>query len=458
MSATELKAHLHAAKCASFYFIGISGVGMRAVAKLLLTLGYEVHGSDLAPCDEVKEWADAGLIKLNTTHDEANIRQADCVIYSSAIKAVNPEYQAAIRIGKLLYHRSEMLALIASHFRLVAISGTHGKTTTSAMLVHILRKNNRQPSYCVGASYNGQIIAELDTGDLFVLEADESDGSFLSYAPDVSVVTNINYDHMENYQGSAQKYEDSFARFVEQAKLFAVITHGSKGVDKLPLSAKEKAIIIGHDLTQDGIVAFNTIDHGVEAKVRINGELYHLSLPVAGKHMLENALLAVKTAIQLGLEPLAVIQSLASFRPTDRRFEICQLPHAIIVSDYGHHPHEIRATISTARELWPDRELRMIFQAHRYSRLRYHFSEFIDVLSHVDQLILVPVFSAGEVEDDAYNIQSLMDQVQCDKVSYLSNIDKISGYIRHQLPTDSVMILQGAGSIGSILKEVVKTS
>jgi len=221
------------------------------------------------------------------------------------------------------------------------------------------------------------------------------------------------------------------------------------------LRSKGKSGWWGDDLQQDGIIDFVTTGEGLEANVRIDGELYPLSLPVAGRHMLENALLAAKTAIQLGLDPVSALQALSSFRPTDRRFEIRHLPHATIVSDYGHHPHEIRATINTARELWPDRELRMIFQAHRYSRLRYHFKEFVEVLGAVDQLILVPVFSAGEVEDERCNLQALMEEVKANKVMYLSNIDKISGYIQHQLPNDSVMILQGAGSIGSILKEVV---
>ena len=450
MSIHQFKTSLIEHQLKRFHFIGIGGVGMRALAKMILQLGFEVSGSDLHPCEEVCEWAKRGLISLYDNHENQCIGQADCIIYSSAIQSTNPEYQSAKESKIPMFHRSEMIAWMGRFFKVIAVSGTHGKTSTSAMVAHILEQSGYAPSYCVGASSDGEILAHVGAGEWLVLEADESDQSFLKYAPAIALVTNINYDHMENYHNRKDLYEQCFYDFLSRATVAKIFNHITgelpKCIESIPdLHVIQKKNLTIHQNQQRGPI--------LESSCTLNDQLLNIQMQVAGVHMLHNALLAIECAEKVGIPRQDAATALRGFKGTDRRFQIHMINNHPVVSDYGHHPEEIRVTLQAARAVWPNKKLHLIFEPHRYSRLRYHFNGFLDVLSQADQLVLVPIYGAGEVEDSIYHIPYLMECLCAYSPVYLSSLQKIDEYLSMQGEND-VVILQGAGDIGHVLKRV----
>ncbi|MBM4211374.1 MAG: UDP-N-acetylmuramate--L-alanine ligase [Gammaproteobacteria bacterium] len=454
MGANQFKSALLERQFQRFHFIGIGGVGMRALAKMILQLGFEVSGSDVSPCDEVTGWANRGLITLYDNHKAKHAQGASCVIYSSAIKALNPEYQFARNQNIPVFHRSEMIAWMGEYFKVIAVSGTHGKTSTTAMVAHILRQAGLAPSYCIGAGLNGEILAEVGAGEWLVLEADESDQSFLKYKTTIALVTNVNYDHMENYQNSKDLYEQCFSDFLNHSSHVAIFNHI---VGKMPEKMTELKNLQLIDSSNTQIINWSQNGQWLKATCVMQGETFDINMQIAGIHMLYNAFLAIECAVHVGITREESARLLAAFQGTDRRFQIHMIHNRPVVSDYGHHPEEIKATIHAARGVWPNKKLHLIFQAHRYSRLRYHFDAFIDVLSAVDQLVLVPVYGAGESEDMQYNISYLMQCLDSKAPIYLCSLQKIDDYLAKQGEND-VVILQGAGNIGYILERAMHAS
>ena len=453
------------------HFVGVGGVGMAGIAEVLLSEGYEVSGSDLADNNLTKRLREAGAT-IYAGHDASNLSNADVVVRSSAVDMNNPELQAARQAHLPIVPRAEMLGELMRFRYGIAIAGTHGKTTTTSLVTSIFAEAGIDPTFVIGGRLNSAgSNAGLGKGRYLIAEADESDASFLYLKPMISVVTNIDADHMGTYNNNFAELRQAFVEFLHRLPFYglAVLCVDDPVVRDLLPEVSRPLITYGFtddadfratDITQVGTKTFFTA-------VRPQGmPPLKITLNLPGKHNVLNALSAIAVASELKVADEAIILALAGFAGIGRRFQIYgDFPVGdgvvTLIDDYGHHPREVEVTLLAARESWPKRRLVMIYQPHRYTRTRDLFNDFCDVLAKPDVLILLDVYAAGEQvipgADGAHLAQQILKK-HGKKVIFVERHDQLAKILAETLLPGDALLMQGAGNIGAMAATLAATS
>ena len=457
-------------KVRNIHFVGIGGSGMSGIAEVLANQGYRVSGSDLGDNAATRRLQKMGA-RVVRGHDAANVDAADVVVVSTAVKADNPEVVAARERHIPVVPRAQMLAELMRFKHGIAIAGTHGKTTTTSLVASILAEGGIDPTFVIGGRLNAAgANARLGTGDYLVAEADESDASFLLLNPVISVVTNIDADHMETYGHDFGRVKQAFVDFLQRLPFYgvAVLCEDDPNVREILPRVTRQVVRYGLSETAN-IRAENVRAEGGRMLfdcVRVNGTTSRLSitLNLPGMHNVLNALAAIAVATEVQVPDAAIVKALAEFNGVGRRFqrygEVALLDQDgdeagsfTLVDDYGHHPVEMAATIAAARGAFPGRRLVLAFQPHRYTRTRDCFEDFVKVLSTVDALLLAEVYAAGETPVVAADGRSLARAIRVAGTVEPVFVEEIADMPRMILSAardGDVVITMGAGSIGAV--------
>lgn len=451
------------------HFVGIGGSGMSGIAEVMLTQGFQVSGSDLGNNATTQRLQSLGA-KIVQGHAAANISGADVVVVSTAVKADNAEVVAAREQHIPVVPRAMMLAELMRLRQGIAVAGTHGKTTTTSLIASILGEAQMDPTFVIGGRLEAAgANARLGRGDFIVVEADESDASFLYLQPVLAVVTNIDADHMETYGHDFEKLKSAFVDFVEHLPFYglavlcaddphvnAIIPRITKPV--MTYGTAAGANIRAVDVRADaGRMHYTAIIN--DSHLRAKNERLDITLNLPGVHNVLNSLAAIAVALETGAPRAAIAKALAEFKGVGRRFQLygeINLPNGAtftLVDDYGHHPVEMAATIAAARGAYPERRLLLAFQPHRYSRTRDVFEDFVKVLSTVDVLLLTEVYAAGEAPIVAADGRSLARAIRlAAKVEpiFVDQIQDVPGMILEIARPGDVVLTMGAGSINQV--------
>jgi UDP-N-acetylmuramate--alanine ligase len=452
-------------KVKSLHFVGIGGSGMNGIAEVLLNLGFQVSGSDLADNAATRRLQALGAT-IHRGHSAENLGDADAVVTSTAVKADNPEVVEA-RARKIpVVPRAMMLAELMRLRQGIAIAGTHGKTTTTSLTASVLAQGGFDPTYVIGGRLNSSgTNAKLGTGEFIVAEADESDASFLYLSPILAVVTNIDADHMETYGHDFNKLKQTFVDFLERLPFYgrAMLCVDDPNVRELVGRITKPYTTYG--FSEDAqIRAVNVRHEG--GKMRFTALCRHNSVPIdldvtlnlAGNHNVLNALAVIAVALEVGVSEQAIVAGLAEFQGVGRRFQRygeVALPSGgtfTLIDDYGHHPVEMAATLSAARGAFPGRRLVLAFQPHRYTRTRDLFEDFVKVLGTVDVLLLAEVYAAGEQPIVAADGRALMRALRVGgkEAVFVEQIADMPQAILNIAQPGDVVLTMGAGSIGGV--------
>jgi UDP-N-acetylmuramate--alanine ligase len=451
-------------KVKQLHFVGIGGSGMSGIAEVLINLGYAVSGSDLAESSVVKRLRALGAV-IAIGHAAANIGAADAVVISSAVKADNPEVVAAKAARIPVVPRAMMLAELMRFKQGIAVAGTHGKTTTTSLIAHVLGEAGLDPTCVIGGRLNSiGTNARLGQGEWLVAEADESDASFLYLTPMMAVVTNIDADHMDTYGQDFEKLKAAFVEFVEHLPFYGL------------------AVLCGDDANVRAIVPSITkpmltygVEEGVDLRaidVRADGAMMKftvvsregttpldVSLNLAGRHNVLNALSAIAVAREAGVDDAAIARALATFGGVGRRFQrygdvaIDGGVSFTLIDDYGHHPVEMDAVLKAARGAFPGRRLLLAFQPHRFTRTRDLFEDFVRVISTADEVVLADVYPAGEAPIVAADGRALTRALRVSgklEPAFVESAVEMPDAVRSRVKDGDVVICMGAGSVGGV--------
>lgn len=435
------------------HFIGIGGAGMSGLARIALSHSIHVSGSDSKDSSVLKALSALGAT-VTTTHMASNVDGADLVVYSAAISPNNPELMRAREIGVEVLTRASALAILMSESKSIAVAGTHGKTTTSSMLAVALQACAADPSFSIGGTITASgSNAHRGTGEIFVAEADESDGSFIEYHPFAAIVTNIEHDHVDFFP-TPEAVAEAFRDFAATIDTDGFLTYCADDAGALALAAQTGALRAisygvagGSDLTLDSI---ELLALGSRARAIWRGRsLGFIELEVPGHHNLLNAAAVLATGIELGFSPPDLLHGLGLFRGTGRRFEIKGTVHGVrVVDDYGHHPTEIEATLRAARRFAGDGRLIVIFQPHRYSRTAAFASGFARSLALADRVIVLEVYSASERAIPGVTSGLITDLMS--NGEYIPNFIEVSDSVIESAEPGDVIITLGAGDVSSL--------
>ena len=456
------------------HFIGVGGSGMSGIAEVLLNLGYTVSGSDLADSPTLRRLSGLG-IQTHVGHSAENVQGADAVVTSTAVKSDNPEVLVARAKHIPVVPRAVMLAELMRMKQGVAIAGTHGKTTTTSLVASVLAEGGLDPTFVIGGRLNSAgTNAKLGTGDYIVVEADESDASFLNLLPVMAVVTNIDADHMETYGHDFEKLKSAFVDFLHRMPFYgtAILCTDDPGVrsimDALARPVTTYGLQEGAQIRAVNVKAENGQMHFTVQ--RRNGVVMpdlQIVLNLPGEHNVLNALAAISVAVELGVDDAAVVRALASFKGVGRRFQRYgevklqnKAGSFTLIDDYGHHPVEMAATLAAARGAFPGRRLVLAFQPHRYSRTRDCFEDFVKVISHgADTVLLSEVYAAGEAPIVAADGRTLVRALRvAGKIEpvFVDKIESMAQAIFDNANDGDVVICMGAGSVGAVPAQVQK--
>lgn len=461
-------------KVKHIHFVGIGGSGMSGIAEVLATLGFTVTGSDLSTTATTSRLEGQG-IRVFIGHNANNIAGAEAVVTSTAVRNDNPEVIAARAAQVPIVPRAQMLAELMRLKQGIAIAGTHGKTTTTSLVASILAEGGLDPTFVIGGRLNAAgANARLGSGEFLVAEADESDASFLLLSPVISVVTNIDADHMDTYGHDFARLKQAFIEFLQRLPFYgvAVLCQDDPHVREiLPFVSKQ---VVRYGLAPDANVRAENVraDNGKMHFdcVRANGTESRLAitLNLPGIHNVLNALAAIAVATELQVSDAAIVKALAEFHGVGRRFQrygdvpCTNLNNGegifTVIDDYGHHPVEMAATLAAARGAFPDRRLVLAFQPHRYTRTRDCFEDFVKVLSTTDALLLADVYAAGEPPIVAADGRALTRALRvAGKVEplFVEDINEMPETIRNFAQAGDVVLCMGAGSIGSVPGKLV---
>lgn len=453
------------------HFVGVGGAGMSGIAEVLINLGYHVSGSDMAASATVQRLRSLGAT-VHIGHDARHITGANVVVTSTAVKADNPEVVAAHAQLIPVVARAVMLAELMRMKKGIAIAGTHGKTTTTSLVASVLHQAGLDPTFVIGGLLNSAgANAKLGTGETIVVEADESDASFLNLLPVIAVVTNVDADHMETYGHDFSKLLQAFVDFLHRmpfygAAIVCVDDANIRGL--LPRIARP---IIGYGVSEDAKIRAVDIQardgqmqFTVQRRTEPNQADLHVTLNLPGHHNVLNALAAIAVADELGVADEAVVQALADFKGVGRRFQRygdVALPQGgaiTVIDDYGHHPVEMAATIEAARGAFPERRLVLAFQPHRYSRTRDCFEDFVLVLGRADALLLTEVYAAGETPIVAADGRALARALrvagQVEPV-FVPEVSALPQAVLDNAQPGDVVVCMGAGSVGQVAAQTV---
>ncbi len=459
-------------KVRQVHFVGIGGAGMSGIAEVLLNLGYAVSGSDLSESNATRRLTGLGA-QVNIGHTATNVSAADVVVISSAIRADNPEVVAARTRRVPVVPRALMLAELMRLKQGIAVAGTHGKTTTTSLVASVLAEGGLDPTFVIGGRLESAgTHARLGAGEFIVAEADESDASFLHLQPVLSVVTNIDADHMETYEHSLDKLKQAFVDFVERLPFYGVAVLCNDDANVRAIMPRLTKTVVTYGLNEGAQVRATgvTADAGrMHFRVlRSNGRRLpdlDITLNLAGVHNVLNALAAIAVGMETGVADEKIVKALAEFRGVGRRFQRhgavrpCGGGAFELIDDYGHHPAEMAATIAAVRGAFPRRRLMLAFQPHRYTRTRDCFEDFARVLSGVDALLLTEVYPAGEAPIVAADGRALVRAVRVlGRVEpvFVERVADLSAAISAAARDGDVVLVMGAGSIGTVAGTLAK--
>ncbi|WP_043317385.1 UDP-N-acetylmuramate--L-alanine ligase [Microbulbifer sp. HZ11] len=452
------------------HFIGVGGAGMSGIAEVLQNQGYEVSGSDLRDSKVTERLRGLG-VKVQIGHTAENVRDVDVVVNSSAIYGDNPELTAARENRIPVVRRAEMLGELMRYRYGIAVAGTHGKTTTTSLIASIFAADGKDPTFVIGGLVNSAgANAALGESRYLVAEADESDASFLHLQPMVTVVTNIDADHMETYGGDFEKVKQIFIDFIHNLPFYglAVMCGDDANVQEIIPKLARPVATYGFDegndfrisdVRQEPLRSFFNV-------LRPDGSVIDVCVNVPGIHNVLNATAAIAVASEEGVSDAAIREGLKGFQGVGRRFQIYgeypvsddpDADKVMLVDDYGHHPREVAATIKTVRDGWPERRLVMVYQPHRYTRTRDLFEDFVQVLSQVDKLVLLDVYSAGEAvipgADGRTLARSIRNRGQVDPI-FAEKVDQVPPILADLLEPGDIVLTQGAGNVGGLAQQL----
>ncbi|MEE4658921.1 MAG: UDP-N-acetylmuramate--L-alanine ligase [Halieaceae bacterium] len=448
------------------HMIGVGGAGMSGIAEVLMNLGYAVSGSDLRESAVTTRLAELGLA-LSIGHHADNVADADVVVTSSAVRPDNPELLAARELRVPVVRRAEMLAELMRYRHGIAVAGTHGKTTTTSLIASVFAEAGQDPTFVIGGVLNSAgSNAQLGASRFLIAEADESDASFLHLQPMVAVVTNIEADHMDTYDGDFRRLRQTFLEFLHNLPFYgvAVLCLDDPVIAGLLDEVGRTTLTYGFSKAADyhiqsverrGLVTRFTVQRPLGQPLQVE-----LSLP--GTHNILNATAAIAVACDEGLADDAIGRGLAGFAGVGRRFEILgDRPLAegsfTLVDDYGHHPTELEATIEAVQQAWPQRRLVMVFQPHRFSRTRDLYDDFVRVLSATDVLLLLDVYSAGEAPVPGADSRSLAAGIRqrglLDPI-YVGGADAVPEVLSGVLQDGDILLTQGAGNVSALAQSL----
>ncbi len=455
------------------HFVGIGGAGMSGIAEVLLNLGYQISGSDLSDSQVLKRLQGLG-IATQVGHDAKNIAGADAVVTSTAVQADNPEVVEAHRLLIPVVPRAVMLAELMRFKQGIAIAGTHGKTTTTSLVASVLAHAGMDPTFVIGGRLNSAgTNAKLGAGDFIVVEADESDASFLNLLPTMSVVTNIDEDHMETYGHDFERLKSAFVEFLHRMPFYgaAILCVDDEAIQSILPDVSRPITSFG--LSEGAqIRAFDIQARGAQMHFKVaraNGTTLpqlQVVLNLPGLHNVRNALAAIAVAVELGVPDQAVLEALEQFKGVGRRFQHHGQVSAkeggefTLIEDYGHHPAELLVTIEAARGAYPGRRLVVAFQPHRYTRTRDCFEDFVRVLQLADMVILTQVYAAGEKPIVAADAKALVRGLRVagfENVVFAEHLDDMVKQIAKDAKAGDVVMCMGAGSIGQVPLRVIES-
>jgi len=439
------------------HFIGIGGSGMSGIARILIGMGHVVTGSDLRDSSNVAALRELGA-KIYIGHDQSHLGNPDTVVVTSALWPTNPEYLLAKERGIPVIHRSQALAKLASSKRLIAVAGAHGKTTSTGMVITALMSMGQDPSFVNGGVINsvGQ-SSSSGTGELFVIEADESDGSFLLYDTAISLITNVDPDHLDHY-GSIEAFHKVFADFANRSRELVVISsddHGAKEVAKLitkPMitfgEAKEATVRV-QNIKEDAQVSFELVYKEEKSSAK---------LILAGRHNALNAAGAVATLVSLGFDFQASVIEVAKFEGTERRFELHGQERGVSVyDDFAHHPTEVQAALNGARAVVGSGKLITVFQPHLYSRTRLFAKEFAQVLAESDEVVLLDIYAAREDPEPGVTGELILNNFSDQsKIHYAPNWEEASAKAASLADSGDFIVTMGCGDVYRMVPQLLQ--
>ncbi len=447
------------------HFVGIGGAGMCGIAEVMRNQGYQVSGSDITESPVTERLRQIG-IEIFIGHDSKNIAHADVLVVSTAIDRSNPEIEAALKARLPVVRRADMLGELMRYRHGIAVAGAHGKTTTTSLLTMMMAEEQLDPTYVIGGKLNASgKNAALGSSRFLIAEADESDASFLSLRPMAAIVTNIDQDHMETYENSFDKLKAAYIQFLQNMPFYglAVVCGDDPELYAMIDDISRPVLTFGLESFND-VQAIDVVVDGTKTRftvLRRDRDPLPLTLNIPGIHNVYNALAAITMATDEGVSDEAIKRALQKFAGVGRRFE--QHPPVaiddgdiLLIDDYGHHPREVDATIKAARQSFPDRRLVMLFQPHRYSRTRDCFDDFVEVLSGVDELLLLDVYSAGESPIAGADTKALARSIRLRGTVEPTIVDKsnIAPAMQRLLQANDMLITQGAGNIGQLAIEL----
>ena len=442
------------------HMIGIGGSGMLGIASILLKKGFIVSGSDATITKDLLLLQKEGAI-IQKGHKPDLIRRAQIVVFSSAIKKSNPELKEAKARNLIIVPRAQMLSSIITGYRNIAVAGSHGKTTTTSLLAEIFIRSNKDPTYVVGGKIlSGGQSANLGKGDTMIFEADESDGSFSHFHPDVALVTNVDNDHLAFYKNDLNNLHKAFKHFLKNIPFYghAVINGDDANLKKILKFVKRRCITVGFHETNDFIITNLNVKNKFQTfQVRSpnNKRLITLKTPLFGKHNILNSSLAAITAIEEGISKEFIKAAIQEFKGTSRRFEEHRIrinnKNTIMVDDYGHHPAEINATIEAVYQKFGTKNICMFFEPHRFSRTKQLFSDFVKVLAKISEVHIFPIYPASEKPIRGITSKKLVTEInKINGNAYLIEKRSVKEVLYQRASVPDVILVQGAGTVAEI--------
>jgi UDP-N-acetylmuramate--alanine ligase len=452
----QKKYHLH--------FVGIGGIGMSGIAELLINLGYEVSGSDLVSSNITTRLASLGA-RVYEGHLSDHIDGADVVVISSAVRADNPEVVASRASAVPVIPRAEMLAELMHLKYGIAVAGAHGKTTTTSIVAEVLNRGALDPTVVIGGRLNSLgTNAVLGGGEFIVAEADESDGSFLHLSPTITVVTNIDAEHLDYYKDMDQ-IKAVFLDFINKVPFYglAVLCLDNEHIQRLIPKIVKRYATYGLT-TQADCQAKEIVSEGLRSRFQVlwqKKKLGAVCLNLPGLHNIYNALASVVVGIELGIGFNMIKAALEKMQGVQRRFQLKgNVGGIIFVDDYGHHPTEIRATLDTVRQCWPDRRIVVIFQPHRYTRTAALFEDFTRAFYRADSLVVLPIYPAGEIPIPGVEGEILCEGIKAHghkDATFKRGVKEVLDHLSHSLDANDVVLTLGAGPVWKVGEEIIRS-
>ena len=441
----------------SVHFIGIGGSGMSGIARILIGMGHKVTGSDVRTSPNITALERLGA-KITIGHDESNLGDADTVIVTSALWPTNPEYLLAKNNNIPIIHRSQALAHLASKKRLVSVAGAHGKTTSTGMIITALLGLNQDPSFV-----NGGVICSIGAssssgkGEIFVIEADESDGSFLHYDTSVALITNVDPDHLDHY-GSVEAFHQVFADFANKSKELVVINSDDPGAVAVAKLVNKPMISFGESASSDVLVSDIVEKAQVSFSLSYQDQKRSATLTIAGRHNAINAAGAVATLIGLGFGFEQALEEVARFAGTERRFELHGERRGVkVYDDFAHHPTEVAAALNGARAVVGSGKIVTVFQPHLYSRTRLFAKEFAIALEASDEVVLLDIYAAREDPEPGVTGELILKaSASQERIHYVKNWSDASTVASNLAGSGDFIVTMGCGDVYKMVPEILE--